>query len=236
MPDVRKSYPKALQSKRPFSHWLIFLGLASIVIITLLVYTPAIRGDFIWDDDQYVSENQLLRNSSGLGKIWSLRLITKPDGQRYFISYTPQYYPLVFSTFWLESRLWDQSNPTGFHVVNVLLHIANALLVWLICRRLGFAWGFLAGAVFALHPVGVESVAWITERKNVLSSLFYLLALLSYLRFDTTKRKAFYFTALGCFVLALLSKTVTCTLPAILLLMLWEQAFLGLVILLESLR
>ena len=219
--DIHKSYPKALQSEKPSSHWLVFLGLASIIIITLLVYTPAIRGDFIWDDDQYVSENPLLKSASGLGKIWSLRLITAPDNRSYLISNTPQYYPLVFSTFWLESHLWDQSNPTGFHVVNVLLHIANALLVWLICHRLGFRWAYLAALIFALHPVEVESVAWIAERKNVLSGLFYLLTLLSFLRFDKTRRKVFYFTALGCFVLALLSKTVTCTLPVILLLILW---------------
>ena len=221
VPDIRKSYPKALQSERSSSHWLVFLGLASIVIITLLVYVPAIRAGFIWDDDAYVSENPLLRNLSGLGKIWSLRLITKRDGHRYLTSYTPQYYPLVFSTFWLESHLWEQSNPSGFHAVNVLLHIANALLIWLICRRLGFEWAYLAALIFALHPVEVESVAWITERKNVLSGLFYLLAMLAYLRFDESRRKAFYFTALACFILALLSKTVTCTLPVILLLLLW---------------
>ena len=201
--------------------WLIYLGLAAIVFATLIAYLPAIRAGFIWDDDRYVSENHLLGNFSGLGKIWSLKLTTAADNHRHLISYTPQYYPLVFSTFWLESRLWDQSNPTGFHVVNVLLHIANALLVWLICHRLGFSWAYLAAVIFALHPVGVESVAWITERKNVLSGLFYLLVLLSYLRFEETRRKLFYFTALSCFVLALLSKTVTCTLPVILLLILW---------------
>ncbi len=203
------------------SKGLIYLGILAIVLATFIAYLPAMRGDFIWDDDAYVSENPLFQNLSGLGKIWSLKLITKPDGQRCFNSYTPQYYPLVFSTFWLESSLWDQNNPRGFHIVNVLLHIANALLVWLICHRLGFQWAYLAAVIFALHPVEVESVAWITERKNVLSGLFYLLALLSYLRFDESKRKAFYFTALGCFVLALLSKTVTCTLPVILLLVLW---------------
>ena len=208
-------------SKAPVPTWLIYLGLASIVIATLVAYMPAMRAGFIWDDDSYVSDNHLLRNFSGLGKIWSLRVGTAPDGRQYLVSHTPQYYPLVFSTFWLESRLWGQSNPAGFHVVNILLHIANALLVWRICHRLGFGWAYLAALIFALHPVEVESVAWITERKNVLSGLFYLLALLAYLRFDTSGKKRFYFTALGCFVLALLSKTVTCTLPVILLLILW---------------
>jgi len=209
------------RAKSTSSKWLIYLGLAAIVLATLIAYLPAIRGGFIWDDDQYVSENRLLGNFSGLGKIWSLGRTATSDEHSYLISYTPQYYPLVFSSFWLESRLWGQSNPTGFHVVNVVLHIGNALLVWVICRRLGFAWGFVAGAVFALHPVEVESVAWITERKNVLSSLFYLLAMLSYLRFDESRGKVFYLTSLSCFVFALLSKTVSCTLPAALMLILW---------------
>ena len=201
--------------------WLPGLGIAVIVGATLWVYLPAMRSGFIWNDDTYVSENLLLRQVDGLGKIWSLRIRSKVDGKRYLGGHTEQYYPLVFSSFWLESRLWTNTNPMGFHVVNVLLHIANALLIWLICRRLGFSWGFLAAAIFALHPVEVESVAWITERKNVLSGLFYLLALLSYLRFDRSKRKLFYWICFGYFVLALLSKTVTCTLPVILLGMLW---------------
>ncbi len=218
---LTRSHNPLGEPKSTSSKWLICLGVLAIVLATFIAYLPAIGGGFIWDDDDYVSENLLLQNFSGLADIWLLRPMTTRDGQRYLNSNTPQYYPLVFSTFWLESRLWDQNNPTGFHIVNILLHIANALLVWLICRRLGFAWAFFAGAVFALHPVGVESVAWITERKNVLSGLFYMLALLSYLRFDKSKRKLFYFTALGCFVFALLSKTVTCSLPAILLLILW---------------
>ncbi len=151
--------PKSTSSK-----WLIYLGLSAIVLATLTAYLPAIRAGFIWDDNDYVSENLLLESSSGLAKIWSLRLLSKPDGQRYISGHTDQYYPLVFTTFWLESCLWGNQNPTGFHVVNVLLHIANALLVWLICRRLGFSWAYLAALIFALHPVEVESVAWITER------------------------------------------------------------------------
>ena len=209
------------KSKSASPNTLICLGVAAIVFITIIAYLPAMQGGFIWDDDQYVSENLLLQNVSGIGKIWALGRMATLDHRTHLVSYTPQYYPLVFSTFWLESRLWGNQNPTGFHVVNVLLHIANALLLWLICHRLGFAWGFFAGAIFALHPVEVESVAWITERKNVLSGLFYMLALLSYLRFDKSSRKLFYFTALGCFILALLSKTITCSLPVILLGILW---------------
>ncbi len=218
---ITRSHPPQDQKRSPRPKWLIGLGAALIVAVTLWVYLPAMRSGFIWNDNTYDSWNPVLTKPGGLLQIWSLRWRTSPDGQRYLAPYTEQYYPMVFSSFWLESRLWSNSNPTGFHVVNVLLHIANALLIWLICRRLGFSWGYIMALIFALHPVEIESVAWITERKNVLSGLFYLLALLSYLRFDRTSRKAFYWSSFACFVLALLSKTVTCTLPVILLLLLW---------------
>jgi tetratricopeptide (TPR) repeat protein len=145
------------------------------------------------------------------------------DGRQCYSSYTEQYYPLVFTSFWIESKVWGNQNPTGFHIVNVWLHIINALLVWLILHRLRFPWAWLVAAVFALHPVAVESVAWITERKNVLSGAFYLLAMLSYLRFGRGRRWGFYGIALICFILGLLSKTVVCTLPVVLLLILWVR-------------
>src|SRR5262249_44703460 len=144
----------------------------------------------------------------------------------------PQYYPLVFTTFWVEYHLWDLS-PAGYHLVNVLLHAANAWLVWLVLRRLGIPGAWLAAAIFGLHPVHVESVAWITERKNVLSGLFYLGAMLVYLdiaalgrqQVETTGRPGIrYVVATVLFVAALLSKSVTCSLPAaILLLILWRR-------------
>ena len=211
------------KSKGLSPKWLIYLGVAAIVLATLIAYLPAIRGGFIWVDDSYVHKNPVLESPSGLVKIWALRVVSKADGKRYISGYTEQYYPMIFTSFWLESRVWGNQNPTGFHVVNVLLHIANALLVWVICRRLGFGWAYLAAVIYALHPVAVESVAWITERKNTLSGLFYLLSVLWYLRFDKTGRKVFYFASLGGFILALFSKTATCTLPAILLLLLWMR-------------
>ncbi len=139
----------------------------------------------------------------------------------------PQYYPLVFSTFWVEYQLWGL-HPLGYHLVNVLLHAANALLVWRLFARLGVNGAWLIGAIFALHTVHVESVAWITERKNVLSALFYLLSALAYLRFDPAeasgvetphrRRWMWYGAAMVLFVAALLSKSVTCSLPAALIL------------------
>ena len=205
--------------------WLIVAGMAVIVVATVIAYVPAMRGGFVWNDNTYVYKNRLLGDPSwvNLGKIWAIQKVTRPDGAKYYSPNTEQYYPLVFSSFWIESQFWGNSNPTGFHIVNVLLHIANALLVWLICRRLGIGWGWLIAAIFALHPVAVESVAWITERKNVLSGVFYLLAMLSYLSFERDRRWGFYAISLICFILGLLSKTVVCTLPVVLLLIVWVR-------------
>ena len=146
---------------------LLALGL---VLLTFAAYAPALGAGFIWDDDDYVTQNPLLRDTDGLRRIW---LTTD----------TPQYYPLVFTTFWIEHRLWG-SAPAGYHALNVLLHALNALLVAHVLRRLELRGAWWIAALFAVHPVHVESVAWVTERKNVLSALFYLLAFASWLRFE----------------------------------------------------
>jgi protein O-mannosyl-transferase len=191
-------------------------GAIFIVLAVFIAYWPALRSGFIWDDDAYVTHNQTLHNLNGLQEIW------------FNAGATPQYYPLVFTTFWLEYHLWGL-NPLGFHLVNVLLHALGSLLLWRVLAQLKVPGAWLAAAIFALHPVQVESVAWITERKNVLSAVFYFLAALAYLRFINTEnsgsadiqRRYFYFAAFILFVAALLSKTVTCSLPAALLLVHW---------------
>jgi tetratricopeptide (TPR) repeat protein len=202
------------------------LGAAIILAATVLAYWPSLSNGFIWDDDRYVTDNQTLRAWPGLKAIW-----TNPTANS-------QYYPLVFTTFWIEYHLWAL-HPLGYHLVNILLHAASAIILWRLLRRLGVPGAFLAGLIFAVHPVHVESVAWVTERKNVLSGLLYLLAAAAYLRFDrltvpshvegrfappeegTPRRWSFYALAAALFIGALLSKTVTCTLPAALLLVLW---------------
>jgi tetratricopeptide (TPR) repeat protein len=206
--------------------------------VTLIAYLPAIHGGFIWDDDDYITENRTLIDLEGLRRIW------------FQLGATPQYYPLVFTSFWLERRLWGV-DPQGYHVVNVLLHALAAILLGRVLSRLQVPGAWLAAAVFALHPVHVESVAWITERKNVLSAVFYFAAALAYLRFvgqtsclppphpslspgggeggvssgwkpDPQSRNwRWYLAALLLFACALLSKTVTCSLPAALLLVFW---------------
>jgi len=185
------------------------------ILATLTAYIPAIQGGFIWDDDSYVTENQTLKSLQGLKQIW-----LNPRS-------TPQYYPLVFSSFWLEYRLWGL-RPTGYHLVNVLLHALSALLLWRLLRELKVPGALLAAAIFALHPVNVESVAWVTERKNVLSAFFYFASMLCLFRFfglaggnKDQSARWWYLSGLLLFVCGLLSKTVTCTLPAAMLLVLW---------------
>jgi tetratricopeptide (TPR) repeat protein len=193
---------------------------AALVIVTLVAYKPAYGCKFIWDDDHYVTDNLTLRSVDGLRRIWF-----EPGA-------TPQYYPLVFTSFWLEYQLADPSNalnPAGYHIVNVALHALSAVLLWHVLRRLQLPGAWFAAAIFALHPVHVESVAWITERKNVLSGLFFWAALLAYARFSrldadhppAEKGWSWYALSLGFFLCALLSKTVTCSLPAVLVLLLW---------------
>ena len=181
-----------------------------LVGLTAGAYLPAMAGGFVWDDDDYVLDNPTLRSFQGLEQIW-----LQPGTTR-------QYYPLVHTTYWLEYRLWGL-DPTGYHVVNVLLHALSAVLVWRLLRLLQVPGAWAAAALFALHPVHVESVAWITERKNTLSGLFYLGAAWAYLRCEAVRNPRWYWAALLLFAAALLSKTVTSTLPAALLLVLWWQ-------------
>jgi tetratricopeptide (TPR) repeat protein len=178
-----------------------------LVFATLFAYWPALRGTLLWDDEGHITRPEL-QSWHGLGRIW------------FELGATQQYYPLLHSAFWVEHRLWGDA-VLGYHLTNTLLHAASALLLVAILRRLTVRGAWLAGFIFALHPVAVNSVAWIAEQKSTLSALFYLSSALVYLRFDQTRRKSHYFVALGLFVLALLTKTATATLPAALLVILW---------------
>jgi tetratricopeptide (TPR) repeat protein len=182
---------------------------ALIVLAVFLAYLPALRGGFIWDDDVYVTNNPLLTAPDGLRRIW-------------FTTDSPsQYFPLTYTVFRIEHSLWG-FNPAGYHCVNILLHAINALLLWLLLKRLSVPGAWLAAALFALHPVQVESVAWITELKSVLSLFFILLTLCCWIEFVGERaRRLWYGLALLFYALALFSKTTACTLPAALLLILW---------------
>jgi protein O-mannosyl-transferase len=181
-------------------------GLA-LLGITLLAYWPALLGDFIWDDDAHVTKTAL-RSIEGLHSIW------------FDIGATQQYYPLLHSAFWIEARLWGDA-VLGYHLANVVLHVIAACLVVTLCQQLKIKGAWLAGVVFALHPVNVESVAWISEQKNTLSLVFYLLAAIAYLKFDDARKPRDYAIAVALFVCALMTKTVTASLPAALLVVFW---------------
>ncbi len=178
-----------------------------MLTVTLVAYWPALEGKFLWDDRGHVT-SQALQSVHGLWRIW------------FELGATQQYYPLLHSAFWVEHRLWGEA-VLGYHLVNIVLHATSAFLVFLIARRLSLRGAWLAGMVFALHPVCVEAVAWVSEQKSTLSAVFYLAAGLAFLHFDETRRRWQYCLAMVLFVLALLTKSVTATLPAALLVIIW---------------
>jgi protein O-mannosyl-transferase len=195
---------------------LILLVLGGVV---LLAYSSALGAGFIWDDRSYLLENENLLSLEGLRRIW-----LEPSS-------SPQYYPLVFTTFWVEQHLWGLE-PFGYHLVNVLVHLTSSLLLWRLLAKLRVPGALFACALFLLHPLHVESVAWITERKNVLSMFFMLAALNAWFCFrpldddegaarSLFARLTFYFLALLLLLAALCSKTVTACMPAAVLLILW---------------
>jgi len=176
---------------------------ALLVALVLAVYLPVLSAGFIWDDDAYVTDNPVLKDASGLAAAW-----TRLDA-------TPQYYPLTHTSLFVDHALWGL-HPLGYHLVNVLLHAASAVVLWRLLVLLELPGAYLAAAVFAVHPVHVESVAWITERKNTLSCLLALSAAFFFLR-EKPRRGLSAVLYAG----ALLSKTVTATLPVVLALLLW---------------
>ena len=181
-----------------------------MVAMVVVAFGPAFQGGFIWDDDDYITRNPLLSASDGLWRIW---LTTDSPSQ---------YFPLVYTAFRIEHSIWGL-DPLGYHAVNIFLHAANAILIWLLLARLRVPGAWLAAAIWAVHPVQVESVAWIVERKNVLSTLFYVLSLLSWNAFLERPERArrHYALAIVTCALALFAKTTACTLPAAMLVMAW---------------
>jgi Flp pilus assembly protein TadD len=189
-------------------NWPFAFGL---VVAILLAYHPVWLAGFIWDDDKYVTHNPLLTGPDPLRRIW------------FSLASPSQYFPLTFTAFYFERGLWGL-NPAGYHRINLFLHAANALLVWRLLSRLRVPGAWLAAAIWALHPVQVETVAWVTELKNLLMTFFYLLSLLAWIRFIDGDAKALrrsYLLALIFYALALFAKTTACTLPVSLLLILW---------------
>jgi protein O-mannosyl-transferase len=194
-----------------------FTKAAFLVALTGLAYLPALRNGFIWDDDAWLMHNRTLDGVTGLYRLWFDLLALQ------------QYYPITGMAFWIQYQLWG-FHPFGYHAVNVALHALNAVLFWFVLRKLGLRGAWFAAAVFAVHPVMVESVAWITEIKNLLSPAFFLGSVLAYLNFenlerrDLPRRDGWFFLSLLLFICALLSKSVTCSLQVVLAILIWWNA------------
>jgi tetratricopeptide (TPR) repeat protein len=180
-----------------------WLKIAVIGLAALVVYIPAMGGGLVWDDSEFVGSRLMLAGADGLRQMW-------------FTTQARDYFPLTNTTFWIEWRLWG-ANAAGCHVTNILLHAAAAVLLWRVLEQLSVPGAWLAGLIFAVHPLNVESVAWISERKNTLSLVFCAAGLLAYLKFDRGGARRWYGWALGFFALALLSKTSVVMLPVALL-------------------
>jgi tetratricopeptide (TPR) repeat protein len=185
------------------------LAAIAMVLVILAVYTPAMRAGFVWDDEVFVTENPLIEDPHGLYRLW-------------FTTESTDYFPLTSSILWFEWRLFGK-NATGYHIINILLHAANAVLVWQCLKSLKIPAGWLAGLLFAVHPVNVVTVAWITEHKNTISMLFYLLSLILYMKFRDTGEQGCYWTAVILFLAALLSKTSVVMMPFVILGIGWWQ-------------
>lgn len=191
---------------------LSFLVLAAAIF----AYLPALNGGFVWDDDSWTTGiAPLMQDAGGLLRMW-----TQPTALQ-------QYYPLSGSTFWFDHQLWGTWT-LPYHVENLLLHLLSAWLFWRLLQRLHFRHAWLAAAIFALHPVMVESVAWITERKNVLSMAFFLTAATQYGRFTgfwqpdaPNGSKRSWWAAMIFFIAAMLAKITAVVLPPVLLLLAW---------------
>ena len=187
------------------------LALVALGLMVVISYLPAILwGGFVWDDNLCIKVNPV-REVSGLWQIWF-----SPSA----IEREVHYWPLVYTTFWLEHKLWGFA-PVGYHIVNVLLHLANTLLLWHLLRRLAVPGAWMVAAVFAVHPLHVESVAWVIERKDVLSGLFYLASALAWMRFVAQPSSRWYVWSLVLYAAGLLSKSIVVTLPAALLIYHW---------------
>ena len=189
------------------------LPILALALLVAVSYFPATQAGFVWDDRVWM-ESKGVQEWSGLSRIWFSPGDNKIEAH---------YWPIVYTVFWLEHKLWGFA-PLGYHIVNLLLHVVNTVLLWRLLLRLGVPGAWVIAAVLAVHPVRVESVAYVMGRKDLLSALFYFAAFLTYLRFVEAPRSGRYLLALGLFAGALLCKSIAITLPvAVLIAQWWKQ-------------
>lgn len=188
-----------------YRNWL--LG-GALVALALVSYQPAWNGRAVLDDWDHMITTKAMQSLSGLSELWF-----QPHTTR-------QYHPIVDTVYWIESNLWGWY-PLGYHLVNILLHVASALLLVRVLSKLEIPGAWFAGAIFALHPVHVESVAWMVELKNTLSGFFFFACILAYLRFDERRNWQSYVLVVVWFVLGVLSKAIVATFPVVVLILFW---------------
>jgi protein O-mannosyl-transferase len=205
-------------------------AIAGLVLAVVLAYLPVWRAEFIWDDDLHVTANPVIVGPLGLKEIW-----TSPAAN---------YFPLTMTSFWLLHAIWGL-DPLPYHLVNVAMHAGCGVLLWLVLRKLQIRGAWLGAALWTLHPVQVESVAWISELKNTQSGVFFLLAVWCFLRWTEDRRAAelhanearssaggpttanaftperYYVLALLCAVFAIFSKSSTVMLPVVFVVCWW---------------
>jgi len=175
--------------------WKKTLSIACLVGLTAFIYFPSLFNGYIWDDDSYVFGSKWSKSEEPLRSIWLSR------------SETPQYYPIIFTVFWAGHKLWG-FEPFGFHLVNLIVHIANAILVLAVTRRLFPRAALAVALVFAVHPIQVETVAWISELKNIFSLFFFLLACFWFFIYEERGKPGAYALSFVFFLGALLSKSI----------------------------
>src|SRR4051812_45241945 len=225
-PDLTDPDAQKLQREQ----MLYWFGVAALWIAAFICYSPSMRGDYLWDDDVHVTNNRALRLPNGIERLW----IGVTDPKTYPV---PQFYPMTHISFWMQTRFAQWYTPPAswpFHLVNVVLHVLSAWMLWTVLRRLDVPGAFVVAAIWLVHPVQVESVAWITERKNVLSAFFMFGSMIVYLRYcgldvapsqdDPAQWKLLprepwklYTLAIILFVCSILSKSVTGSMPAVIL-------------------
>ena len=188
--------------------WKSILGVLVLAVVGLWIYQPVLHGDWLWDDDVLITQNSLVHDPSGLWEIW-----LEPGKLL-------DYQPVEITIFWLEWRLWG-GDTFGYHLVNVALHFLGALLLWRLLAKFGLRLAWLGALLFVVHPVTVESVAWISEFKNTLSLPPFLCAMICWIDYEKRGRRRDYRWALGWFLLAMLIKTSMAMFPFVLLLYAW---------------
>jgi len=202
----------SLAPVRPW--WLVGLGVLIVVASGIFAFSPALHGDWLWDDPAEITQNGDIQDSAGLAKLW-----LAPS--------TPDYFPLKATLQWVQWKLW-KDNVVGYHASNLLFHLLSALVFWRILGKLGLRCAWLGALLFALHPLTVESVAWIAEFKNTVSLFLLLLAFSAFLDFDAQRRRRDYALALGFFLAAMLCKTSVVMFPTVLLLYgAWKRGRVG---------